>query len=231
MTSQHDTAAIVAEYRWQRVHPPGHGPWAGEPDKLHWIDPCTDLDCLVVRTPRTGALCGYVGVPPGHPWHTEPAHLVDQVAQVHGGVSYAGLCEAGGEHRPAVSHVAVPGRAADVWWLGFHCAHPGDYQPATDIGHQTLTEEQYRSLVYVQEQVAQLATQAHMARELAAPPAPGVHRWRMRPPTTPVTDPDDPRCPQLHQGKARCVLNVGHPWSVWHHHLGMEWRDRGDLLI
>lgn len=41
------------------------GPWDGEPDKKQWMDPATGLPCLIHRGP-TGALCGYVGVPPGH---------------------------------------------------------------------------------------------------------------------------------------------------------------------
>ena len=40
------------------------GPWMTEPDKLVWIDVDTDLDCMAVRAPTTGAWCGYVGVPP-----------------------------------------------------------------------------------------------------------------------------------------------------------------------
>src|SRR5437868_4216905 len=35
----------------------GPGPWWDEPDKVQWIDPATDLDCLAVRGPF-GAWCG-----------------------------------------------------------------------------------------------------------------------------------------------------------------------------
>src|SRR5690606_28176723 len=44
------------------------GPWDGEPDKAVWVDETTGLDCMIVRGP-VGALCGYVGVKEGHPWH------------------------------------------------------------------------------------------------------------------------------------------------------------------
>lgn len=43
----------------------GDGPWANEPDKMQWVDPVTNLPCLIVRGP-VGALCGYVGVPASH---------------------------------------------------------------------------------------------------------------------------------------------------------------------
>lgn len=44
----------------------GPGPWHDEPDKIQWVDEETGLDCLIVRN-HGGALCGYVGVPDGHP--------------------------------------------------------------------------------------------------------------------------------------------------------------------
>lgn len=44
------------------------GPWHDEPDKAVWIDPATDLDCMIHRGPM-GQLCGYVGVPPTHALH------------------------------------------------------------------------------------------------------------------------------------------------------------------
>jgi hypothetical protein len=43
------------------------GPWDHEPDKMQWQDEATGLPCLIVRGPA-GALCGYVGVGPTHPW-------------------------------------------------------------------------------------------------------------------------------------------------------------------
>lgn len=41
------------------------GPWHDEPDRLEWRAP-SGLPALIVRGPM-GALCGYAGVPPGHP--------------------------------------------------------------------------------------------------------------------------------------------------------------------
>lgn len=44
------------------------GPWDAEPDKVTWVDKATGLDCMI-RRGGGGAWCGYVGVPPWHPWH------------------------------------------------------------------------------------------------------------------------------------------------------------------
>jgi hypothetical protein len=45
----------------------GKGPWQHEPDEEKWIDEGTNLPCWIRRSPVTGALNGYVGVPRTHP--------------------------------------------------------------------------------------------------------------------------------------------------------------------
>lgn len=47
----------------------GTGVWEHEPDKAVWVDEETGLDCMIFRHPDAGHLCGYVGVPPDHPYH------------------------------------------------------------------------------------------------------------------------------------------------------------------
>jgi hypothetical protein len=142
---------------------PDHaGPWDGEPDKAQWIDQDTGLDCLIVRN-RLGTLCGYVGVPAGHPWHGQDYDAVD--ADVHGGLTYSARCqEYGAEH--GICHVPEPGRPDDVWWLGFDCGHLGDLAPGMEsvrraAGLPPLSRhETYRDVAYVRAQCQQLAAQA-----------------------------------------------------------------------
>src|SRR5690348_12180532 len=60
-----------------------------------------------------GYRCGYVRVPPGHPWHGKDDSEVD--ADVHGGLTFARAdepCDKGGPDQD--------------WWLGFDCQHAGD---------------------------------------------------------------------------------------------------------
>jgi hypothetical protein len=45
----------------------GDGPWTLEPDRLEFE--AHGFPCLLNRAPVTGAWCGYVAVPPGHPLH------------------------------------------------------------------------------------------------------------------------------------------------------------------
>ena len=127
------------------------GPWDAEPDKVQWVDATAGLDCLIVRN-RIGALCGYVGVGHGHPWHGAeygyghsvgpkeadcesycghfPAALVD----VHGGLTYSDRCQPSDNPAEGICHVPEPGRPEDVWWFGFDCAHAGDLVPGMHYG-------------------------------------------------------------------------------------------------
>ena len=63
------------------------GPWKKEPDRVHWIDDKTGLDCLIVRHNEVGHLCGYVGVDSDHPsWN----QFYDNIeVEIHGGLTYS----------------------------------------------------------------------------------------------------------------------------------------------
>ena len=69
------------------------------------------------RSPVAGALCGYVGVPPEHPYHGKDWQTLELGVQPHGGLTYGG---------PLENLVEV------AWWLGFDCGHAFDYMPALE---------------------------------------------------------------------------------------------------
>lgn len=95
------------------------GPWHSEPDHLEFRSG-GGLPCLIHRN-HLGAWCGYVGVPPGHPWHGRDRNeLPDPYPEAHGGLTYSGRC------RGEICHVPEPGESDDVWWLGFDCNHWND---------------------------------------------------------------------------------------------------------
>ena len=56
-TVEHKTWVTIDKSSW------GDGPWLAEPDKEQFADEATGLPCLIRRSPTSGALCGYVGVP------------------------------------------------------------------------------------------------------------------------------------------------------------------------
>jgi hypothetical protein len=149
-----------------------HGPWDTEPDKLHWIDEASDLDCMILRGPA-GALCGYVGIDESHPlfgvpyggargyMERQPDDIIpEDLFDVHGGLTYSDVCDEGGH----ICHVPARGRSEHVWWYGFDCAHAFDYCPKFEattrhLGLTSFTRGTYRDVNYVQAECASLARQ------------------------------------------------------------------------
>lgn len=129
------------------------GEWDNEPDKAHWIDPDTGLDCLVVRVPHHGALCGYVGVPESHPLFGKDEYGID--VDVHGGLTFSGRCGSQEDEGKGICHPKEGAANETVWWLGFDCIHFRDLNPA----RRNYGEEEYRDFPYVQREVTNLARQ------------------------------------------------------------------------
>lgn len=153
-----------------------HGPWHGEPDKMQWPDEATGLPCLVHRSDFSGAWCGYVGVPEGHPWHEMNAFEID--ADVHGALNFATFCMDTGDESRGICHVAGPGESDHVYWIGFDCGHAFDAKPGADAFMRSVAPhleemrqsmsvgilaETYRDLDYVRDQCRLLAAQVKAA--------------------------------------------------------------------
>lgn len=139
----------------------GDGPWIDEPDKVQWIDEETGLDCLIVRN-QIGGLCGYVGVPPEHPFHGTDYEHVE--VYVHGGLTYAASCQSGDESTN-VCHIPEVGRPDNVWWFGFDCAHAFDFAPGAHF--PPMRDEVYRDIGYVKAEIRSLAVQLAEIKEPA----------------------------------------------------------------
>lgn len=140
--------------RWDQ-HP---GAWNSEPDRVEWRDSTTGLVCLALRQPSSGHWCGYVGVGPEHPWHGKRGSEVE--AKAHGGLTFASGCQSAeklGEHR--VCHTPEAGEPEHLWWVGFDCAHAGDFRPVMSCFERRRFET-YKTLSFVQGQCASLARQA-----------------------------------------------------------------------
>lgn len=93
---------------------------------------------------QMGYRCGYVKVPPAHPWHGKGYDEVD--ADVHGGLTFAAPDEACDKGGPDNGH-----------WFGFDCAHAGDAPDpslptdrpmAFDIFHQLSAAYERSSMGY-----------------------------------------------------------------------------------
>jgi hypothetical protein len=135
------------------------GPWDNEPDKAQWTDPATGYPCLIVRHHNLGNLCGYVGVPNGHPYYGQHYDNVPDVS-VHGGLTFANKCQ----QTAPVCHIVEEGEDDDVWWFGFDCAHCWDLCPGTrgllaEAGFPPNERDVYRDWNYVHNEVTELARQ------------------------------------------------------------------------
>ena len=115
----------------------GEGPWVDEPDKVVWVDPATNLDCMIHRN-QVGAWCGYVGVPNTHPDYGKEYDNVD--VEVHGSLTYSNKCQTQATEEHGICHVPEPGREHDIWWLGFDCAHAFDLAPQMEAHTRKMYE-------------------------------------------------------------------------------------------
>jgi hypothetical protein len=96
----------------------GPGPWQDEPDRALWVS--SGLPCMLTRNPACGAWCGYVSLPPGHPWHGRKWFDLSHV-RVHGNVTYA--------------KASTSGLRRGCWLVGFDCSHYWDVRP---VAHPEL---------------------------------------------------------------------------------------------
>jgi hypothetical protein len=105
---------------------------------------CGRFQCIIVRNTSGNMswLCGYIALPPGHPWHGLGYDDVD--ATVHGGLTFASPADE--------CHFA--GVPVESWVLGFDCAHYGDGM---------FGEASPRGEAYVTSELANLSAQAEAA--------------------------------------------------------------------
>jgi hypothetical protein len=144
----------------------GPGPWQDEPDEVSWTDDATGLACLIMRSPFSGGLCGYVGVGPDHRWYgLNKSDCLDEgcdsllcprMLDVHGGITFSGVRSA---------DALTPGNTSAVWlwYFGFDCFHEDDYGPkvaAQDLSWAEITKQNtYRDISYVRGECSGLAAQ------------------------------------------------------------------------
>jgi len=119
--------------------------WLDEPDEEEFEH--DGLKCLILRHRELGHLCGYVGVPKGHPCYGKDYDHIpyDDLlsVEVHGGLTFS---------REGNRDTSWP---QGYWWLGFDCAHAFDIVPyiSLQIGGT------YRNFDYVRRETKGLAEQ------------------------------------------------------------------------
>lgn len=138
---------VDAVYHVPDVHPVSDGPWANEADKVAFTDPMTGYGCIIRRSPNGQHLCGYVSVPPTHPFFgREHGTLTGIMIGVHGGLDYSEECQDWESEDRSICDVVVgrlvpedfkqrvhaneaADRHGDAWWFGFSCDQRTDLVP------------------------------------------------------------------------------------------------------
>lgn len=130
--------------------------WLSEPNRMEFKH--NGFHCLLNRGP-SGAWCGYVAIPKGHPWHEMDYSDIHQMyeLEVHGGLTYSEPCQGEICHKTKTND--------EVWWIGFDCAHAGDFCPGTHealkkLGYNFHTSmDTYKNKEYVIRETIKLCNQ------------------------------------------------------------------------
>lgn len=119
-----------------------------------WIH--AGLLCAVTQPRQAMNRCGYVRVPPTHPWHGKDYNDVD--VSVHGGLTFGSL-------EPCVEHEDGQG-----WWFGFDCGHFNDlhYDPNVDVNDPSLDSASREVIQFYQEHPIALDCHYWTEAEVAA---------------------------------------------------------------
>ncbi len=91
-----------------------------------------DLLCRVLWT-HDMHYCGYVGIPASHPWHGKDYNVLEPSPDVHGGLTYS---------NEAVGPDFEETQPLGLWWIGFDCAHLGDYTVDRTSVYESVFGEQ-----------------------------------------------------------------------------------------
>lgn len=166
----------------------GPGEWQDEPDDLQVWTTTSGLKACAIRNEMTGTWCGYVVVPPTHPWwereytwctegcEEQPKKEAPALlASMHGLLEELDRfrCETYDHHLEGKVNVhggvTYTGRlfGSDDWLIGFDCAHCYDYSPGlaalmaklSGKSREKSEMETYKTLAYVKEQCEELAVQ------------------------------------------------------------------------
>lgn len=122
--------------------------WLKEKDKYFWIDEKTQFKCMILRN-NTGALCGYVGIPP-------QSKKYEEFLSVHGGITFYKIDYQESFDSPDYNDL----KSCDIY--GFDCSHAGDYCPKSAEMYPEIffmCDGIYRNYEYVKNEVASLAEQ------------------------------------------------------------------------
>jgi hypothetical protein len=129
------------------------GEWQREPDRIEWV--YLGFPCLITRQ-DIGFLCGYVGIPPTHPYYGKDIKDKElKEIPTDKGINFSEPSYQIDDPR-AVCHQLLT-KTDDYWWIGFDCCHSDDAFPRIIRFHNFSSDATYKNVEYVKTQVEFLA--------------------------------------------------------------------------
>lgn len=103
------------------------------------------LICRVVK--HNSFNCGYVGVPKEHKCFENSYHDIEYEIDVHGGLTFSDFFE------------HIESNYNKYYYIGFDCAHGGDFIPGVNFGLSTTHINSYKDYDFVKKECIKLAEQ------------------------------------------------------------------------
>ena len=146
---------LMETLNWMDKSAWADGEWQQEPDRIEWV--FLGFPCLIVRQ-EPGWLCGYVGIPPTHPYYGKDMldHELRKI-YIDKSITFSEDSHQSDDPR-AVNHQLLP-KTDDYWWIGFDCSHHDDVFPAIIKFYNFSSEASYKNIEYMKTQVEFLARQ------------------------------------------------------------------------
>lgn len=122
--------------------------WENEPNYKTFM--LGDYHCVIIRNRSLGHLCGYVGVSYDHPFYAKHYSEFGELVRVHGELTYSAY------------GIKKLNENPNMWYLGFDCAHYGDFVPSMENLFHFKKEEyakSYKTIEFVENELVQLVDQ------------------------------------------------------------------------
>ncbi|MFK4132212.1 hypothetical protein ACI2KR_07955 [Pseudomonas luteola] len=150
------------------------GPWKAEPDLSVWIEPVSNLVCLISRPTLGGNLCGYVMLPEDHPWYGVRADKFPTIPKVRS-INFANHFPPLSSHNADYDETIANSKG---WWIGIDGMRSGDLSPwpfenmrelfehdenfriAVDRAMGNDTHSTYKGMAFMEEQCTLIALNA-----------------------------------------------------------------------
>jgi len=133
--------------------------WETEPDKVEFE--YKGFKCLILRHPTLLHLNGYVGLTENHQYYGKDCSKID--IDVHGGLTFAEMGD--GENWPK-----------GYYWIGFDTGHCTDYSPGMEKIINRGTNEIYKNIDYVTNEVKKLVDQLDIIQKYGKKTLKSIHK-------------------------------------------------------